>query len=311
MTVNQKTVNQRKEKRGKRKGFLLLTSCFLLLTSFAFATDYPYTVTDDLGREVTLQAEPTRIVAMIPSHTETVCALGACDRLIGVDQYSNFPAEVSELPVLGSAFSPNVEEIVALEPDLVLVDESSELAATLAELGVTVYAGTAQTYDEVFEKFTTSGELLNLEEEAATLSEEVRSEVDGIASLVADAPPVSVYYEIDATPYSVGPESFIGVLLTKAGGANIVEADMGDFPQLDPEFVVAADPAAIILGSASAGESIETLAERPGWGALQAVTSERVLELTEEQDDAASRPGPRIVETVRLFANFLHPELVD
>ena len=306
------TTNQEKRKRKKGKGFFFLLFTFhFLLISISFATDYPYTVTDDLGREVTLEAEPTRVVAMIPSHTETVCAIGACDRLVGIDQYSNFPEEVSELPVLGSAFSPNVEEIVALEPDLVLVDESSELAATLADLGVTVYAGTAQTYEEVFDKFAVTGELLNLEDEAATLSEEVRSEVDGIASLVADAPPVSVYYEIDATPYSVGPESFIGVLLSKAGGANIVEADMGDFPQLDPEFVVAADPAAVILGSASAGESIETLAERPGWGALQAVTSERVLELTEEQDDAASRPGPRIVETVRLFANFLHPELVD
>ena len=169
-----KRVNQGKVKRIKNKTFLLLTSYFLLLTSFALATDYPLTVTDDLGREVTLDAEPTRIVAMIPSHAETVCALGACDRLVGVDEYSNFPAEVSELPVLGSAFSPNIEEIVALEPDLVLVDESSELAATLAELGVTVYAGTAQTYEGVFEKFTTLGELLNLEDEAATLSEEVK-----------------------------------------------------------------------------------------------------------------------------------------
>ena len=122
---------------------------------------------------------------------------------------------------------------------------------------------------------------------------------------------MSVYYEIDATPYSVGPDSFIGVLISKAGGANIVEADMGEFPQLDPEFVVAANPEAIILGSAPAGESVETLAERPGWGELQAVTSGRVLELTSEQDDAASRPGPRITQAVRLFANFLHPELID
>ena len=91
--------------------------------------------------------------------------------------------------------------------------------------------------------------------------------------MVADAPAPSVYYEIDATPYSVGPDSFIGVLISKAGGANIVTAEMGEFPQLDPEFVVAADPEAIVLGSAPAGESLETLAARPGWGELQAVTS--------------------------------------
>ena len=290
------------------------STCLLVLMlglSLASATDYPYTVTDDLNREVTLEREPQRIVAMIPSHTETVCALGACERLLGVDEFSNYPDEVADLPILGSAFSPNVEEIVALEPDLVLVDESSDLAASLDQLGIPTYAGTAQTYDEVFEKFTVLGELLNLEAEAEQLSADVQAEVDGIASLVADAPAPSVYYEIDATPYSVGPESFIGVLVSKAGGENIVTADMGEFPQLDPEFVVAAAPEAIILSSAASGESLDTLAERPGWASLPAVGEARVLELSSEQGDAASRPGPRLGEAVRLFASFLHPDLID
>ena len=290
------------------------STCLLVLMlglNLASATDYPYTVTDDLNREVTLEREPQRIVAMIPSHTETVCALGACERLLGVDEFSNYPDEVADLPILGSAFSPNVEEIVALEPDLVLVDESSDLAASLDQLGIPTYAGTAQTYDEVFEKFTVLGELLNLEAEAEQLSADVQAEVDGIASLVADAPAPSVYYEIDATPYSVGPESFIGVLVSKAGGENIVTADMGEFPQLDPEFVVAAAPEAIILSSAASGESLDTLAERPGWASLPAVGEARVLELSSEQGDAASRPGPRLGEAVRLFASFLHPDLID
>ena len=290
------------------------STCLLVLMlglSLASATDYPYTVTDDLNREVTLESEPQRIVAMIPSHTETVCALGACERLLGVDEFSNYPDEVTDLPILGSAFSPNVEEIVALEPDLVLVDESSDLAASLDQLGIPTYAGTAQTYDEVFEKFTVLGELLNLEAEAEQLSANVQAEVNGIASLVADAPAPSVYYEIDATPYSVGPESFIGVLVSKAGGENIVTADMGEFPQLDPEFVVAAAPEAIILSSAASGESLDTLAERPGWASLPAVGEARVLELSSEQGDAASRPGPRLGEAVRLFASFLHPDLID
>jgi len=277
----------------------------LALFSFALATEYPYTVTDDLGREVTLEAEPERVVAMIPSHTETLCAIDACDKLVGRDQFSNYPPEVTDLPDLGSAFTPNLEAIVALEPDLVLVDESSDLAQRLRGAGLTVYAGTAQTYDEVFEKFEVLGELVNRETEAALLIGRVRGAVEAIAERAAQQEPTSVYYEVDPTPYSVGPESFIGVLLAKAGGDNIVEAGMGDFPQLDPEFVVAADPEVIIVSEREA----EALAERPGWADITAVREGRVVATTSTLDDAISRPGPRIVEAVRFFARALHPDV--
>ena len=277
----------------------------------AFATDYPLTVTDDLGREVTLQEPPARVITMIPSHTETVCALGACDRLVGVDENSNYPAEVADLPNLGSGFSPNVEAIVALEPDLVLVEESSGLAETLGELGLTVYAGTAQTYDEVFDTFEVVGELLNLEEEAARLSSQIQAEVDAVAALVADAPVPTVYYELDSSPYSVGPDAYIGTLIHKAGGETIVEAGVGDFPLLDPEFVVAANPDVIVLGDAPFGESAATLRARPGWAGLTALRAGRVAELTSEQVDIVNRSGPRVAEAVRLFAQIFHPDRVD
>ncbi len=269
------------------------------------ATEYPYTVTDDLGLEVTLTAEPTRVVAMIPSHTETLCAINACDKLVGVDAYSNFPRSISGLPQLGSAFEPNLEALVALEPDLVLADESSELAGALRRAGIPVYAGTAQTFDEVFEKFTVLGELVNRETEAAVLSGRVEGGVSAISERAAQLEPTRVYYEIDATPYSVGPDSFIGVLLSRAGGENIVTPDLGDFPQLDPEYVVAADPAVVIVSERDAG----TLPERPGWAGIEAVQTGRVVPTTGPLDDAISRPGPRLVEAVRFFAQALHPEV--
>ena len=289
----------------------LFFTLIVLFAGTAFATDYPLTVTDDLGREVVLEAEPLRVVSMIPSQTETVCALGACDRLVGVDEYSNYPAEVTDLPVLGNGFSPNVEAIVALKPDLVLVDESGGIAETLAGLGLTVYAGTAQTYEQVFDTFEVVGELLNLEDEAASLSNKVKGEVDAVAALVADAPIPTVFYELDATPYSVGPDSYIGTLINKAGGRTIVEAGMDDFPLLDPEFVVAADPDVIVLGDAPFGESAATLKERPGWEGLRALETGRVAELTPEQVDIVNRSGPRVAEAVRLFAQIFHPDLVD
>ena len=277
----------------------------------AFAADYPLTVTDDLGREVTLQAPPTRVVTMIPSHTETVCALGACDRLVGVDENSNYPAEVADLPNLGSGFAPDVETIVALEPDLILTDESGDLAETLSGLGLTVYAGTPQTFEELFNTFEVVGELLDKEDEAARLSSRVQNEVEAVAALVADAPAPTVYYELDASPYSVGPDSYIGTLISKAGGRTVVEPGMGDFPLLDPEFVVSADPEVVVLADAPFGESAATLRERPGWTGLTALRTGRVAELSPEEVDLVNRPGPRVGEAVRLFAGIFHPDRLD
>ena len=289
----------------------VLMSLVALVLSTAFASEYPLTLTDDLDRTVTLDAEPQRIVTMLPSHTETVCALGACDRLVGIDDFSNYPEEVNALPRLGGLYNPNIEAIIALEPDLVLISEHGELASTLEQAGITVYAGSAQTFKETFETFRTLGQLVNRADEAEALAERVEREIDAIAERVAGRENPSVYYEIDAAPYSVGPESFIGVLISKAGGNNIVTPEMGDFPQLDPEFVVAADPDIIILGNAPYGESAETLAARPGWEGLSAVQQGRVYELTEEQVDLANRPGPRLAQGVLLFASIFHPELFD
>jgi len=278
---------------------------FACLLSFAAATSYPYTVTDDLGNEVTLFAEPQRVVAMIPSHTETLCAVDACDKLVGVDEYSNFPERISDLPKLGSAFSPNLEAIVALEPDLVLTDESSDLAQALRQVGIPVYAGTAQTFSEVFEKFAVLGALVNRETETALLSGRVEGGVRAISERARILPPASFYFEIDPTPYSVGPNSFIGVLLRRAGGENIVTEGLGDFPQLDPEYIVAADPEVIIVSERDAA----TLPERSGWATISAVEEGRVVPTTSVIDDAISRPGPRMVDAVRFFAQALHPEV--
>lgn len=287
----------------------ILTLLLLLALPWAVATEYPFTVVDELGATVTLEVAPQRIVAMIPSHSELVCALAACERLVGVDDFSNHPEAVMALPHLGSAFSPNLEALVALEPDLVLVDEYSGIAEALAQLGIPVYAGTAQTLPELFALFETVGAMLDREDEAALLSGRVRGTIAGVGIVLGDREPVEVYYELDATPYSVGPGSFIGGLLALAGGATIVPADVGDFPQLDPEFVVASDPERIVLADAPFGESLATLRQRPGWASLSAVEGGAVIELTQAQVDVLNRAGPRIGEAVRLLAELLHPDL--
>jgi iron complex transport system substrate-binding protein len=298
------------------KIFLLIAHCSLLIASLANAQIYPLTLTDKLNRTVTLGAEPERVVSMLPSHTETLCAVDACNKLVGVDDFSNYPEQVNGLPKLGGGLTgydggPDVEAIVALEPDLVLVSEYGELAQLLEQAGLTVYAGSPVTYEDTFTYFDIIGRLVNKEIEAALLTDKVQKDIEAVTQLVSSAEPVSVYYEIDATPYSVGPNSFIGVLLAKAGGQTIVTGEQGDFPQLDPEFIISSDPEVIILSDAPSGESTETLQARAGWENLQAITNNKVFGLTNEQNDVANRPGPRIAEVVRLFAQMLHPDLVD
>lgn len=266
-------------------------------------------VTDDLDREVRLERPAERVVSMIPSHTETVCALSACDLLVGRDAFSNLPSEVLELPDLGSAFSADLEALLALEPDLVLTDEYSGLAEALAPLGVPVYAGTPQTIEETWEVTREIGRLLGRETRADELIDAVRERLERQAERAREASPVRVYLELDATPYSVGPESFVGRLLTLAGADNVVPAELGEFPRLDPEWILTADPEAILLADAPYGESAATLAERPGWSDLRALRDGRVIELTQDQVDLLNRAGPRLAEALELLIDLLHPEL--
>jgi iron complex transport system substrate-binding protein len=241
------------------------------------------------------------------SRNGTVCALGACERLVGRDSWSDHPAEVLALPDLGSAFAPDLEAIVALWPDLVLVDEYSGAADALAPLGLNVYAGTPQRLEEVFESIERLGALLGARTEAAVLAGRLRGELDGVAAVVAGRPRPSVFYEVDPSPYSVGPEGFIGRLIELAGGANVVPAELGDFPLVDPEFVVAADPQVIVLADAPYGVDLAALRARPGWAELAAVRDGRVIEVTLAQANVLSRAGPRIGEALRLLAGWFHP----
>ncbi len=309
MRTTQTPSQQPQRRRRRLQPLLGLASASLLLAlcGVAFAA-WPVTVTDDLGRAVRLEAAPQRIVSLVPSHTETVCALGACDRLVGRDTFSDHPAAVLALPDLGSAFTPDLEALVALRPDLVLVDEYSGVADALEPLGIAVYAGTPQRLEEVFALIERLGRLLGAPTEAALLQGRLRGELDAVAALVAGREPPSVFFEIDPAPYSVGPDGFIGTLIALAGGRNVIPARLGDFPLVDPEFVVAADPEVIVLADAAYGVDRAALEARPGWAGIAALRSGRVVELDQAQSDVLSRAGPRLAEGLLVLARAFHPE---
>ncbi len=283
----------------------------LLALGLALATQYPLTVTDDLGRKVTLDAEPQRIVVMLPSATETLCAIGACEKIVATDKFSDWPPKVKKLPKAGGLYDPNVELIVSLKPDLVIASKYGKLVERLAKAGIPAYAVKTETYEDIFKTARKLGLVVNREAEAEALVARIQKEVYALESKAAKAKTrPSVYYEIDPTPYTVGPDSFIGVLIQKARGENIVPRKLGLFPKISPEFVVAKNPEVIILGDAPFGVNLEKIKARPGWDRIRAVKEGRVCELKKEETNVVHRPGPRVAQGLRVLIRCIHPEVL-
>ena len=273
----------------------------LVLAMATLAQAAPISVVDDRGRTVTLAHPPERIVSLLPSLTETVCALGACERLVGVDRYSNWPASVVPLQGVGGGLDPNIEAIVALRPDVVLMATSSRAQARLESLGVTVVALEPKTHADVQRVLGKVGQVLGVQD-----AQRVWRTIDaGVQAAAQSVPPTvrgaRVYFEVNSGPYAAGPSSFIGETLARLGARNIIPATLGPFPKLNPEFVVRADPDLIMVGARSA----EGLAARPGWGQLRALRDGRLCRFDAAQSDVLIRPGPRMAEAARLMATCL------
>jgi len=258
-------------------------------------------LTDDRGVAVTLPQSPRRIVSLLPSLTETVCELGECARLVGVDRYSNYPASVQALPQVGGGIDPNIEAVVALKPDVVLMATSSRGAQRLEALGVKVLALEPRTAADVPRVMDTLGRLLEVRD-----TQRLWRTIDaGVTAAAQSLPPAArgarVYFEVSRGPYAAGPGSFIGDVLQRLGARNIVTRDMGPFPRINPEFVVRADPDLILIGERNA----DGLEQRPGWAKLRAVREHRICVFDPAQSDVLVRPGPRMAEAARLLAGCL------
>ncbi len=258
-------------------------------------------LTDDRGVTVRFAAPPQRLVSLLPSLTETVCILGQCQRLVGVDRFSNWPATVRALPKLGGLEDAPIEAIVALKPDVVLLAASARVITRLESLGIKVLALEPKNFADVQRVLRQLGVLLGVPD-----AERVWRTVDAaleraVASVPTRARGAKVYFEVSREPYAAGESSFIGELLTRLGAGNIVPAAMGPFPQLNPEFVVRAKPDVIMIGDGS----VQGLALRPGWAGLRALREQRVCSFAPEQADMLVRPGPRMAEAAQLMAQCL------
>jgi len=271
------------------------------------ASAHAFQITDERGVSSAFVQPPLRIVSLLPSLTESICALGQCLRLVGIDRYSNFPDAVQRLPSVGGGLDPNIEAIVALRPDVVLLATSSRAASHLESLGIKVVALEPKSHDDVRRVLQTLGVLLGLPRTPGGETADLRlwREIDAgvlaaAQSLSPGARDTRVYFEIGRGPYAAGESSFIGQTLARLGVKNIVPAALGPFPLLNPEFVVRANPDLIMI----TGRSPSSLAY-PGWAGIRAIHEQRICSFNEKEGDVLVRPGPRMAEAARLMARCL------
>ena len=266
--------------------YLCFTLC-LLSTSYAADTTKP----------------AQRIISLLPSLTETVCALGACNRLVGVDRYSNWPQSIAQLPRMGGGIDPNIESIVALKPDLVLMAGSARGVERLKSLGLAVLTLEPKNYADVQMTLGVVAKALGVpSKDSDRVWREINSQVEEISKSVPQyAKAQRVYFEVSPVPFGAGESSFIGETLQRLGAKNILPAAMGLFPQVSPEFVVRAQPDIIMVGDSN----LSDMQARPGWTNLIAMRTGRVCTFTPKESDVLVRPGPRMVEAARLMSQCL------
>lgn len=262
----------------------------------------PIVVRDDRGVEHRLSAPPQRIVTMLPSLTETAWVLGAGARLVGVDRYSNWPAEVARLPHLGGLDDAQIEAIAALKPDLILASSASRAMERLEALGFKVVRLKSESHADVRRTLDLVARLLGKPEEGARLWSDLSRQIEAAAGRVPAAlRGQRVYFEIGGGPYAAGTGSFIGETLARLGLGNIVPPELGPFPKLNPEYVVRAKPD-LIMG---VQREQAALVGRPGWDALPAVRERRLCGFETPRYEVLIRPGPRLGEAAGLLADCL------
>ena len=260
---------------------------------------YPLTISNS-GREVVIPVEPKQIISLSPTATENLFAIEAGSQVLAVDDQSNFPANAptSEL----SGFTPSLEAIVALAPDLVVVsNDIDNIVSGLSDVGIPVIVQPAAvTIDDTYLQIAELGAVTNHARQASELIATMRSTIDSaLATLSTKTSALTYYHELDNTMYSVTSATFIGSIYASAGLTNIADAApdaSSGYPQLSAEFIVAADPDLIFLGDIKCcGQTAADLGKRPGFAQLTAISQGTVFEI---DDDIASRWGPRTADLV-------------
>lgn len=261
-------------------------------------------VRDDRGVEHAFARPPARIVSLLPSLTESMCALDACARLVGVDRYSNHPQALANVPKVGGGLDPDIEAIVALKPDVVLAASASRAALRLESLGLKVLAFNPQNQADVQRVLQVLGAMLYGPSDGRARAQWHAIEADltrHAQQVPAALRGARVFIEVGQGPYAAGPDSFLGEIVAQLGLNNVVPAPLGAFPRLNPEFVVDANPDVVLTTRSHA----QAWSPYPGWRHLRAFQNQHVCTFMPAQIDVLVRPGPRMAQAAQAIADCL------
>ena len=276
------------------------------------SSGYPLTIIDDVGREVTFDSRPKRVVSMAPSVTETLFAVGAGRRVVGVTTADDYPPEVESIEAVGDYRGPNVEKVISQNTDLMILSYEGTTKGYADDMqektGAKVIVTNPKTVEEAISSVGLVAKVVGEQEKGRVVEERLRSELKRIEDKVAGEPEPTVFYEVWGDPLqTAGPGSFIDDAIGLAGGKNIA-ADTGEaYPEYSKEVLLQKNPD-YYLAARSAGVTAEEISTRPGYSALSAVQDGSVVVVN---DDLIVRPGPRIVDGVREIAEAIHPEVFD
>jgi iron complex transport system substrate-binding protein len=273
-------------------------------------------VIDGAGRSIEITEQASRVVSLAPSTTEIVYALGAGDRMVAVDMYSEYTPEVADLTkITNPDMSVNYEQISALEPDVVFAAAitAPDVITQLETLGikVVVVGSFNSTFVSVLDDIKLVGAVLGLDDQAIELTSAMQVDWDTLVTKVADLEErPRVFWELDATdpakPYTIGAGTFVNELLIAAGGVNIFGESDNAYPQVSLEQIVAQAPDVILLADSIWGVTPQMVYDRAGWEEIPAVKNQMVYPIN---DNLVSRPGPRIVVGLAEVVRVLHPNL--
>jgi iron complex transport system substrate-binding protein len=266
----------------------------------------PLSVKDDYGREITLSATPERVVSIAPSVTEMVFAIGAGEKLVGVDSESDFPVGAKSVRKVGSYISPSIEMIVALNPDLLIVSDLTppQIVNAIEARGINVFVVAPKNIDGIAESMRNLGMVLGVQKQAELAAKSFEERVLAVekkAALIEEKPKVYLEY----FPYwTFGPGSFGNDLIEKAGGLNIGRKLKSPYAEVSNEFVVVENPDVIIITKGKhSSTTISSVIERPGWKSTNAVKNNSIYYI---DDSIVSRPGPRMVDALEALYSILH-----
>ena len=306
----------------KSLGIIIALMGLVALVSVSCATkDIPagqsfIEVTDQLGRAVTLEQAPQRIVSLAPSNTELLFALGLGDRIVGVTKYCNYPPEAGEKEKVGGFSTPDIEKVVSLDPDLVVATSihETEVIPDLESRGIPVLALDPKTIEQVIQTIELAGKATGTEATARQLVESMQKRLKTVSDLVAELSPderSAVLYVLWHDPLmTIGHDTLQNEVISLAGGKNIFD-ELSGYPKVDLESVIERQPQVIIAGTGhgSGGKApLDWVKSEPRLKDTEALIQNKITEINA---DIASRPGPRIVDAVEDMLRLIHPDLAE